>query len=241
MKLAINQPYFFPYLGYFDLINMVDMFIVHDVPQYMRHHWVNRNRVLHPASGWWYVVVALKKHHFTTPLDQIEISQTEDWQKRLFRQLEHYHVDAPYYTDVIKLLKDCFANPEGHLVRFNTRLVRAICEQLDIKTPIHVFSEMDLPIPAVQTITDLAIETSRAVGAIEYINRPGGADLFDEPKFVDNRLKLTIQSFRNMTYPCGRYAFEPGLSILDVMMWNSREDIKEYLDNFRTQEPGNNA
>lgn len=131
------------------------------------------------------------------------------------------------------MLKDCFATSEGHLVKFNTRLVRVICEQLGITTPIHVFSEMDPPIPAVQTITDLAIETSRAVGAIEYINRPGGVDLFDEPKFIENSLKLTIQSFTNMAYRCGRYAFEPGLSIIDVMMWNSREEIKYYLDHFR--------
>ena len=74
MKLGIMQPYFFPYLGYFDLIHSVDKWVVFDTPQYIRHGWVNRNRILHPESDWQYIIVPLKKHPRNTPIKEIEIA-----------------------------------------------------------------------------------------------------------------------------------------------------------------------
>lgn len=145
-------------------------------------------------------------------------------------------MDAPYYAQVIRLLKECFADSEDDLMRLNARLLRVICKQLGIETPIFMFSEMNLPIAPVQTINDLALEISRVVGASEYVNRPGGAELFDETTFSENGVKLTIQSFTNMVYDCSRFKFEPGLSLIDVMMWNSCEKIKHYLDTFRESE-----
>ena len=79
MKVGIMQPYFFPYLGYFDLINRVDKWIVFDTPQYIRHGWVNRNRILHPHQGWQYIVVPLKKHDRDTSINQIETADPTEW------------------------------------------------------------------------------------------------------------------------------------------------------------------
>lgn len=233
MKLAGNQPYFFPYLGHFDLINQADVWIVFDAAQYIRHGWVNRNRVLHPSSGWQYILVPLKKHPYSTPINQIEISSQVDWKTRLIRQLNHYHMDAPNHAQVIGFLEECLSTPENNLARFNTELFRKTCLRLGIDKPIQVFSEMNLAMEPAQGAEDLVLGICQAAGASECINPPGGAGLYNAERFAENGIKLTIQSFTNLVYDCGRFRFEPDLSIIDVMMWNSCEQIKHYLDTFR--------
>jgi len=228
------QPYFFPYLGHFDLINQADVWIVYDAAQHIRHGWVNRNRVLHHTSSWQYILLPLKKHPYTTPINQIEISSDLDWKTRLLRQLEHYHMDAPYYAQVIGFLEECLSTPENNLARFNTELFRKTCLRLGIDKPIHVFSEMNLAMEPAQGPEDLALGICQAAGASEYINPPGGAGLYNAERFAEHGIKLTIQSFTNMVYDCGRFQFEPDLSIIDVMMWNSPEQIKHYLETFRS-------
>jgi hypothetical protein len=239
VKLAAMQPYFFPYLGYFDLINQADVWIVYDVAQYIHHGWVNRNRVLHPTSSWWYIVVPLKKHHFTTPINQIEISDKVDWRTRIIRQLRHYHKESPYYSQVISFLEECFAGSELNLAQFNVELFRKTCCRLGIDKPIHVFSEMDLRIGQHKNPQDLALRICSAMGASEYINPPGGAGLYNAADFHACGIQLTIQTFTNMPYTCGRFQYEPALSIIDVMMWNPPEQIKHYLDTFRSTYPAN--
>ena len=235
MRLGIMQPYFFPWLGYFDLINMVDEWIVFDTPQYERHHWVNRNCILHPTTGWQYITVPLRKHHRDTPINQIQIAMETDWRERILRQLQHYKREAPYYKQVIGFLEECFSAASPSLSETNILTFRKTCQRLGITTPIRVLSQMNLVLEGViEGPGDLALEISRAVGASEYINARGGAALLKEDKFTAHNIKLTIQSFTNMIYPCGTYQFEPALSIIDVMMWNSPEQIKYYLDTFRS-------
>ncbi len=233
MKLAAMQPYFFPYLGHFDLINQADMWIVYDVAQYIRHGWVNRNRILHPASGWQYIVVPVRKHPCTTPIKEVEIADEVNWRTRIFRQLAHYQCAAPYYRQVIGFLKEQLDVSEGNLARLNTRLLRATCRRLGIDTPIHVFSGMDLELAPAHGPENLVLSLCQAVGASEYINPPGGAGLYSAEHLAAHGIKLTIQAFTNMPYDCGRYQFEPALSIIDVMMWNAPEQIKRYLDTWR--------
>lgn len=229
MKLVIMQPYFLPYLGYFDLASMADFWIVYDVSPYIRHGWMNRNRILHPVSGSQYITAPVKKHRLGTPIHQIELAAEVDWKTRLFRQLEHYRMDAPHYAAVVDWLKDTLAESDHRLARLNTGLFQRICDRVGIKTPIRIFSEMNLQLGPVHSTEDLALAICREVGATEYINRPGGAAQFDRNTFAAQGIKLTIQSFTSMEYACGRFRFEPDLSIVDVMMWNSPESIHAYL------------
>ncbi|MBD3166329.1 hypothetical protein GF324_07015 [bacterium] len=230
MKLAVMQPYFLPYLGYFDLANKVDLWLVYDDSQYIRHGWMNRNRVLDPVSGWKYIVAPVKKHRLGTPIHQIQLVTGVDWKTRLCRQLEPYHMDAPHYDTVIRFLKDALAECDHNLTNVNTTLFKRTCDFLGITTSIRKYSEMNLPISQTQSIEELALAICREVGATEYINRPGGAGQFQAARFARSGVKLTIQSFTNMTYACGRFRFEPNMSIIDVMMWNSTEEIKRHLD-----------
>ena len=195
MKLGIMQPYFFPYLGYFDLINYTDTWIIFDTVQYIRHGWINRNRILHPKEGWQYIVVPLKKHSLDTGIKEVRISNHQDWAGRVLGQLQHYKKRAPYYRKTIALVEECTLQSDESLSRLNTMILEKVCRYLGINFEYRYFSEMDLEIEPVQEAGDWALRISEALGAEEYINPPGGVEIFDEEKFRDSNIKLTIQRF----------------------------------------------
>ena len=230
MKFGIMQPYFFPYLGYFDLINSVDKWVVFDTAQYIRHGWVNRNRILHPKSDWQYIIVPLKKHSRGTPIKEIEISGGMDWKSRILGQIMHYKKQAPLFEEMIGFMKTCLSNDDTSLSRLNVSILEKVSERLDIQFDYTCFSEMDIELAPIEAPGDWALGISEAMGASEYVNPPGGASLFDARKFEDKGIKLTIKEFKNFEYRCGRHEFIPALSIIDVFMWNSPPKIKEYLD-----------
>jgi hypothetical protein len=217
-------------LGYFDLINSVDKWVVFDTAQYIRHGWVNRNRILHPKSGWQYIIVPLKKHSRNTPISEIEISRGMDWKSRILGQIMHYKKQAPLFEEMIGFVETCLSDGDTTLSRLNVSILGKVCERLEIQFDYNYFSEMDIELAPIEDPGDWALGISEAMGASEYVNPPGGMSLFDARKFADKGIKLTIREFKNFEYPCGRHKFIPGLSIIDVFMWNSLCKIKEYLD-----------
>lgn len=236
MKLAIMQPYFFPYLGYFDLINKVDRWIVFDTPQYIRHGWVNRNRILHPTAGWLYIIVPVNKYSRGTSISQIESSSTQDWRNKILGQLEHYRKRAPFFDETVQLVKQCLAVDEPSLSRLNAFVLDQVCEQLEIPFQFDFSSEMSLELGPINGPGDWALQISRALNASTYINPPGGAHLFDRAEFEKYGIELAIQDYSSFTYPTGSYEFIPDLSIIDVMMWNSAAAIKAFLDEAKSKE-----
>src|SRR5687767_9328128 len=112
MKLGIMQPYFFPYIGYFDLIHSVDQWVVFDTPQYIRHGWINRNRILHPTAGWQHIIAPVRKHHRAAPIGDIRVVEDGGWRALIPRQIEHYRGHAPHFGAVAALVHDCLRSPE---------------------------------------------------------------------------------------------------------------------------------
>lgn len=230
MKLGIMQPYFFPYLGYFDLINRTNRWIVFDTAQYIRHGWVNRNRILHSDSGWQYILVPLKKHSRKAAIKDIEIAANIDWKNRILAQLLRYKKKALYYKETIDLVEESLDEKESHISHLNVRVMKSVCRRLGIDFNFDIFSEMDLDLGPVEGPGDWALRISEAMGATEYLNPTGGADIFDPGKFAASGITLKIQEFRNMEYDCRRWNFVPGLSIIDVLMWNTPEEIMAHLN-----------
>ena len=229
------QPYFFPYLGYFDLINRCDHWIVFDTAQYIRHGWVNRNRILHPTTGWQYIIVPLKKHDRDTPINNVETLPCDQWRPRILGQLQHYRRKAPGYALTCDLVEDCLSTGETNLASLNVTTLRKCCELLGLPFSYQVFSEMRLQHGPVGGPGDWALRISEALHATEYINPPGGMDLFDPDAFAQGGIKLRIQEPFEFAYTCSGYQFEPGLSVLDALMWNSPQDIRNHLDLIRNK------
>jgi len=227
------QPYFFPYLGYFAIMKYVDWWIVLDEVQFIRHGWIERNRILKPVEGWQYISVPLEKHSRDVLIKKIKIRQNEDWDNRILRQLEHYKKNAPYYPDTIEFLRDVLSYDTDSIAQLNVFLLKKTCSLLGINVKVSLFSEMDLEIEQPEKSGDWALNISRALNATEYVNPPGGASLFDRELFQDSSIGLKFLELELIKYNQGRRLFEPGLSIVDVLMFNKPEEVFLMLDNYR--------
>jgi hypothetical protein len=229
MKLALMQPYFFPYIGYFELIYRADQWIVFDTAQYIKLGWVNRNRILHPVNGWQYIIVPVRKHDHQTPIMDIQIVEGDRWRAKLLGQLQHYKKKAPYFNEVISLVSTCLDNNTSSLSRLNVSCLVQVCKYLGIEFSHSLLSEMNLDLSHVDVPGDWALRISEALGASEYVNAPGGAHLFDRSAFERAGVKLTIQPPLDFVYQCNGWEFQPNLSIIDVIMWNSPDRIRDYF------------
>ena len=229
MRLGIMQPYFFPYLGYFSLIQNTDMWIVFDEVQFIRHGWIERNRILKPVEGWQYLSVPIEKHSRETPIKNIKIRNSEDWKGRMLRQLEHYKKKAPYYSEVTDFLNRVFESNFEGISALNVHLLIETCNYLQVAFNYQIYSEMDLTIDLVKGPGDWALNISKSLNATEYINPIGGVEIFNKEAFESANIKLKFLKMNLVSYVQGAREFELGLSIIDVMMFNCPETIREML------------
>lgn len=227
------QPYFFPYLGYFSLIKHTDRFILFDTVQFIRHGWIERNRILNPNGDWQYIKVPLVKFSQSTIIKDIQINNNFGWREKIFAQLQHYKKKAPNYTIVIELLEDIFSADYFDIVSLDLNSLIKVADYLGINTSIEVFSSMGLAIEKVNAPDEWALNICKALGNVEeYWNPPGGASFFDKVKYEKAGIKLKFHSIKLTEYIQRQSIFIPGLSIIDVMMFNSINDINEMLDNY---------
>lgn len=232
MKLAIMQPYLLPHLGYFSLIDYADEWIFFDDVQYIRRGWVNRNRILKPEDGWQYFTVPVRKHSREARIKDVLISDASDWKRRILGQLGHYRKIAPCYAQVEAFLTEAFAEDAETIADIDILLVRKTFEYLGMPFEYRVFSQMEIELGPVSDPGDWALEIARALGASEYVNPPGGKEIFEREKFRASDIDLKFLTGVPAEYDQGRKEFIPGLSILDVMMFNSKEKIREMLTSF---------
>ena len=232
MKLAVMQPYLLPHIGYFALIDYADEWIFFDDVQYIRRGWVNRNRILKPTGDWQYITVPVQKHSRETPIKDVLVSRGGDWRKRILGQLEHYRKNAVNFEVVRDFLCEAFENDSLTISELDVHLTRKTLEYLGIPFRYRIFSELDLQLGEVQDPGDWALEISKALGASEYVNPPGGRAIFDGERFRAANIELKYLTARPVEYRQGRREFVPGLSILDVMMFNSVETIRSMLSDF---------
>jgi hypothetical protein len=230
LRLGMMQPYLFPYLGYFSLISHTDLWVVFDSAQFIRHGWIERNRVLHPLAGWSYIQVPLVKHPQFTLIKDLRIRREEPWRERILAQLVHYKKVAPYYAQVISLLKDALdTNLEG-IAALDVHLLEMCCRYLEIPFRYSIFSTSSIRDFKANSPDEWALQTAKAVGATEYINPPGGISFFDNAKYESAGVQLTFLKSRLRQYDQRRDHFESGLSIIDVMMFNEPRTIRDMLD-----------
>ncbi|MDR1408423.1 MAG: WbqC family protein [Tannerella sp.] len=233
-RIAIMQPYFFPYPGYIGLIKHTDEFVLFDTVQFVRHGWIARNRILKPDDGWMYIRVPLCGHSMKIKIKDVAINNRENWQDRILAQLQHYRKKAPFYHRTTEVVRAAFDEKTDSIVRLNFNALQAVCAYLHIPFRASVFSETNLPITPPSAPDEWALNICLATGYREYWNSPGGMRFFDASKYRRAGIKLVFHQAVPTPYPQGRESgyFEPGLSIIDAMMFNSPEQIRQMLDRY---------
>jgi len=174
MKIAIMQPYLFPYIGYFSLIKNTDHFVFFDTPQYIRKGWINRNRIIGATGEAVFFTIPVQKAKRETPINKIMISQNENWKMKILGQLNVYK-RAPYYNEVIQLVNDTLGIQTSSISDMAIASIVKTCEYLGIHMKSDVFSEMNLRIPNVNAPDEWALYITKESGYDTYVNRQAQA------------------------------------------------------------------
>lgn len=221
MRLAIMQPYFLPYIGYYQLIGAVDTFVVYDNIKYTKRGWINRNRMLLNNTD---MMFSLPIKKDSDVLDVVERELATDFDPiKLINQFRGAYARAPYFYRVFPLLERIICCDERNLFRYIYHSIVQICEYLGITTEIRISSHV--AIDHHLKGQDKVITLCQAVGADTYINSIGGMELYDRDVFRTHGIELKFLKVKPLEYPQFSAPFVPWLSIVDMLMFNSLSSV----------------
>lgn len=227
-KVALMQPYFFPYIGYFQLINAVDEFILYDDVQWMKSGWINRNRILENGEPA-YITLPVKNTSSKRLISEtFFVDSIDDKEEEIVERLEIAYKDAPYKDDIIAIIKKIFSIQTETVVPLLMNSLKEICDYLGINTILRLSSEIEKTegLRAQDRVIDIV---KRSQGT-DYVNALGGKELYDKATFLNNGINLWFIKNNAAQYRQGDAAYIPNLSILDVLMFNSKEEVKKMLN-----------
>lgn len=220
MRLAIMQPYFFPYVGYFQLIAAVDQFVIYDNIKYTKKGWINRNRMLLNGKD---VMFSLPLKSDSDYLDVWERELSEDFNReKWLNQLKGAYRRAPYFAQTFPLVEKIMQYEDMNLFRFLHHSIVKTCEHLGLTTEIKISSAIAIDHSLKNQGKVLAL--CEAVGANIYVNTIGGMELYSKEAFSERGIELKFIKSKPFEYPQFGNVFVPWLSIIDVMMFNSSKE-----------------
>ncbi len=227
MKFGIMQPYFLPYIGYFQLIAAVDQFVVYDNIKYTKKGWINRNRFLQNGKDAMFSL-SLKKDSDSLDVCKRELAADFDREK-LLNQLKGAYRRAPHFEQTFPLIEQVVRYSETNLFLFLHNSIVQVCAHLGITTKIIVSSEVviDHHLQA----QDKVLALCKALGATTYVNAIGGIELYSKEMFREKSIELKFIQSKLFEYVQFGDAFVPWLSIVDVMMFNPLDAIRTSISN----------
>lgn len=225
------QPYFLPYIGYFQLINSVDYFVLYDNIEYTKKGWINRNRYLQNGKDNLFTIPLRKDSDFLD-IKQREISESFN-SLRLLSQIQNAYRKAPYFDKVFPLITTIIYNNDKNLFNYIYNSIKLICELLCIQTQIVISS--DIPIDHSLKSENKVIDICNFFNAQTYINSIGGKKLYDFNTFNNQNIELCFLESDTIEYDQFTHDFVPSLSILDVLMFNSKATVQQYLEKYTLQ------
>jgi len=232
------QPYFFPYIGYFQLMRHVDRFVIYDDVQYMKGGWINRNRILHDGKPQW-ITVPVRRDRLTLPINQRYYLLDEHEIKCIKRRLWSCYSNSDRFDEAIRFINGLLESYDLNVATFNTRLLVSLAARLGITCELLISSEL----PKRENLTgqERVIDICRLLGADNYLNPIGGAHLYEASAFEKAGVRLEFIRTRPLSYQQAGQPHVPFLSIIDVLMFNSEKDILSLMNQYDIIEPGQAA
>ena len=231
MKVAVMQPYFFPYIGYWQLIDAADRFVILDDVNYITRGYINRNSILMDGKPYKFTIPIKKASQNKLILDtKLNFDMRE--KKRFLHTISHAYKKAPYYVEVMNLIERVIYFPEEDLTTYISNSIKAVMSYLGINTEIYISSKLEknLSLKAEKKI----IEICEKMNANVYINPSGGRQLYHHKHFNQAHIKLYFLDSRvgQIKYNQKNEQFEKNLSIIDVLMFNKIETIQKFLKEY---------
>jgi len=230
MKLAIMQPYLFPYIGYYQLMNAVDEFILYSNIQYTKKGWINRNRVLVNGKDE-YIILPLKKGSDYLHIKDRYLADTwEVDRKKLINRITESYRKAPNFIEVFEVIERCILYQDKNLFNFLLWSLQQINEYINITTKLVTSSTIEINHSLKSEEKVIAI--CKAQNATTYINPIGGVGLYHKNGFSNVGIELQFLQAKDVEYNQYINEFVPWLSIIDVLMFNSVEEIRLLLKKY---------
>lgn len=223
------QPYLFPYIGYFQLINYVDKFIILDDVNYINKGWINRNNILLNSGA----------HLFTIPvagasqnklINELSVMDELKWRSKFLRLIQMAYSKAPEYHQIFPLVENIIQNPSLNLSLYTFHSIKLICGFMKIDTPLVASSSVyeNNTLKAERRILDICLREK----ATEYINPIGGINLYDKDEFARHGIRLSFMSPQIKPYPQFASEFVPYLSVIDTLMFQPLVGAQSKLNEF---------
>lgn len=224
------QPYFFPYIGYFQLINSVEKFVIYDNIKFTKKGWIQRNRILADGKDK-YISLQLKNDSDYLNVNERYLSESFiEEKKKVLRRIHASYHKAPFFKNVYSIIEECISYSEINLFTYVQYSLIQICNYLNINTEILISSEIDIDHNKKSQKKVIAI--CKALKATTYINAIGGQNIYNKEDFKAHKIELKFLKSQLVTYNQYDNEFIPWLSIIDVMMFNSKEEIREMLNQY---------
>ncbi len=233
MKLSIMQPYFLPYLGYWQLIASADTFVIYDDVNFIKGGWINRNRYLYQGQPK-YFNITMSGASPNKKINQVALMKDPRYNpgKKLLSTFQMAYQKAPMYHQILPLLEDILLYETDMLAPYLEHSIRAICQYLEIPAKILISSDLTEKDDTLAG-KDKVINICHCLGADTYINAAGGRELYHQEDFQKEGLKLFFIEMDPVEYPQFGEPFVPGLSIVDVLMFNDKEKVQEMLRSYQ--------
>ena len=233
MRIAIMQPYFLPYIGYWQLIKAVDKFVVLDDVNYINRGWINRNRISVSGEPCWMTLplVAASQNRL---ISEIDILPDDGWKSRLLKKVDDSYQGESSFPATMQVFRELMGCAQGNLSVYLAATIQRMCDLLELAAEIiptsRIFPKADLK--GQHRILDICTR----LGADQYLNPPGGRDLYDPELFAERGIKLMFldASQSGIGLKSGSLSGEP-LSLLDTLMMNPLADIRTAASNFQIQ------
>jgi hypothetical protein len=229
-RLAVMQPYFFPYIGYFQLIKAVDVFVIYDDVNFIKKGWINRNRILNGSEPL-IINVNVEKVSQNKLISETYIKSEFQWSEKILKQLQYSYSKAQMFSQVFPLIEEIIDGDWESISALNRHIIQRVCHYLQIDTYIvsssSVFENKGL------SRSDRLIDIAKSEDCDIYINPISGAELYSKEMFKAKGIHLLFLKSDEIVYKQFKYDFVPFLSIIDVMMFNSVSDIKLMLEQFK--------
>lgn len=226
MKLAIMQPYFFPYIGYFHLINEVEKFVIYDDVNFIKGGWINRNRILiQDQPG--YINLPMVGASSFKKINEIEVGNNLD---SVLNKIMNSYSKAPYFDTVFPIISKLLEYNSKNLSLHISNSIIELSDYFGLNTSFVLSSELEKD--NFLKGQDKVISICKLLNVESYYNTIGGVSLYSKDVFKSNGIELKFINSLNVEYTQFGQHFTPNLSIIDVMMFNHPDIIREYLNNY---------
>lgn len=230
MKIAIMQPYIFPYIGYFQLINAVDVFVFYDDVNFIKSGWINRNQLLVNNEANLFSI-PLQKVSQNKLINETHLAYDSKWLTQFYTTLTLNYKKAPFFEPTFELIKSIFETSHSTIADLCIDSIIKTSNHLGLNTVFETSSEKYHETKGMEKAERL-INICQSNQINTYINPAGGRELYQKDTFSKQGIDLLFIKNELTPYPQFNNDFVPGLSIIDVMMFNNKEDIKKMLNQY---------